>query len=133
MIYMMNVFEYMFQNNSGVHFSWTGSFISWILSCCLWVLQLEIISLVFTVASIILCFASILSTSDMNLESNSILKRARNGISSYILIISISILVMVISNSLAVGFTSNVMLFLFLYDWRQYQKHKNLHKIYVNK
>ena len=122
LIYFMNLFEYMFQNSIGVHFFWTSGFISWILGCCFWVLQTDFVSFIFILISIIFCLVAIFAISDMNLTEFSTLRRAKLGFSLYVLIISISVLVMVVFNSLAGGFTTNILLLLFLFDWKVYKK-----------
>jgi hypothetical protein len=124
LIYLMNLFEYMFQNSFGVHFFWTSSFISWILGCCFWVLQADFVSLSFILTSIIFCLLAIYDISDLNLNGFSNFRRAKLGFSVYILIISISVLAMVAFNSLAAGFTTNIMLLLFLYGWKVYEQTK---------
>jgi len=122
LIYFMNLFEYMFQNSIGVHFFWTSGFISWILGCCFWVLQTDFVSFIFILISIIFCLVAIFAISDMNLNEFSTLRRAKLGFSLYVLIISISVLVMVVFNSLAGGFTTNILLLLFLFDWKVYKE-----------
>jgi hypothetical protein len=122
LIYIMNLFEYMFQNSFGVHFFWTSSFISWILGCCFWVLQADFVSLSFILISIIFCLLAIFDISDLNLHGFSNFRRAKLGFSVYVLIISISVLAMVAFNSLAVGFTTNILLLLFVYNWRVFEK-----------
>jgi len=122
LIYLMNLFEYMFQNSFGVHFFWTSGFISWILSCYFWILQAELVSLIFILFSIILCLLAIFDISDLNLKRFSNFRRAKLGLSIYFLITSISVMTMVAFKSLAAGFTTNIVLFLFVYTWGVYKK-----------
>jgi hypothetical protein len=124
LIYLMNLFEYMFQNNIGVHFIWTSGFVSWILGCCFWVLQVDFVSFTFILTSIIFCLVAIFAISDMNIIEFSNLRIDKLGFSVYFLIISISVVAMVAFNSLAVGFTTNILLLLFLYVLREYKKTK---------
>ena len=124
LIYLMNLFEYMFQNNIGVHFLWSSGFVSWILGCCFWVLQADFVSLIFILTSIIFCLVTIYVTYDMNIIEVSNLRIDQLGFSFYVLIISISVVAMVAFNSLAVGFTTNILLLLFLYDLREHKKTK---------
>ena len=123
-IYLMNLFEYMFQNNIGVHFIWTSGFVSWILGCCFWVLQANFISLTLIFFSIIFCLVAIFATSDININEFSNIKMNKLGISVYVLIISISVLAMISFNSIAVGFTTNILLVLFLYNLRVFKRVK---------
>ena len=120
----MNLFEYMFQNTIGVRFFWTSGFISWILGCYFWVLQAEFVSLVFIVTSIIFCLVANFATYDRNILEFSNLRLDTLGFSVYVLIISISVIAMIAFNSLAVGFTMNIVLLLFFYDWKVYKKTK---------
>ncbi len=122
LIYLMSLFEYMFKNNIGVHFFWTSGFVSWIVGCCFWVLQSDFISLTLILFSIIFCLVAIYTTSDMNIIEFSKLKIDKLGFSVYVLIISISVVAMVAFNSIAVGFTTNILLLLFLYNWRVFKK-----------
>jgi len=120
----MNWFDYMFQNNLSVRFFWTSGFVSWILGCYFWVLQADFVSLVFIVTSIIFCLVANFATYNMNIIEFSNLRIDKLGFSVYVLIISISVVAMVAFNSLAVGFTMNILLLLFLYDWKVYEKTK---------
>jgi hypothetical protein len=124
LIYLMNLFDYMLQNNIGVHFIWTSGFVSWILGCCFWVLQVDFVSFTFILTSIIFCLVAIFAISDMNIIEFSNLRIDKLGFSVYFLIISISVVAMVAFNSLAVGFTTNILLLLFLYVLREYKKTK---------
>jgi hypothetical protein len=65
---------------------------------------------------------AIYDISDLNLNGFSNFRRAKLGFSVYVLIISISVLAMVAFNSLAVGFTTNILLLLFVYNWRVFEK-----------
>jgi len=122
LIYLMTLFEYMFQNDFAVHFFWTSGFISWILGCSFWILKADFISFVFLLTSIIFCLVAIYSISSMNLSEFSTLGKDKLGFSLYVLIISISVLVMVAFNSLAAGFTTNILLLLFLFNGKEYKK-----------
>ena len=122
LLYCMNLFEYMFQNNFGVHFIWTLGVISWILGCCFWVIQADFASLIFISISIIFCLLAFFTMSDFKSNEYSDLKRAKIGFSVYFLIISISVVAMFTSKSFAVGITTNTLLLLFLFDWRVYKK-----------
>jgi len=122
--YFMNLFEYMLQNNFGVRFLWTSGFISWILGCCFWVLEADFVSLFFISSSIVFCLLAILDTANLNLNELPTLRRAKLGPSVYVLIISISVVATVVSKSLAVGLTTNILLLLFLYNWRKCKKTK---------
>ena len=124
LICLMNLFEYIFQNNIGVQFFWTSGFMSWILGCCFWVLQADFVSLTFIVISIIGCLLAIFAVSDLNLNKFSNLRIAKLGFSIYVLIISISVVAMVAFNSLAVGLTTIILLRLFVYTWRVHEKTK---------
>lgn len=124
LIYLMNLFDYMLQNNIVVHFVWTSGFVSWILGCCFWVLQADFVSLTFILTSIIFCLVAIFAIYDMNIIEFSNLRKDKLGFSVYVLIISISVVAMVAFNSLAVGFVTNIVLLLFLYDLREYKKTK---------
>ncbi len=122
LIYLMKLFEYMMQNSVGISFLWTPGFISWILGCCFWVLQENFVSLTFISPSIILCILAIFATSDQKLNGFSDSKTVDLGLSVYILIISISVIVMIAFYSLAVGIVTNILLLLILYDWKVYGK-----------
>jgi len=124
LIFLMNLFEYMFQNNFGVHFFWASGFISWILGCCFWVLQADVVSLIFVCVSIIFCLLAIYDVSGLKLYDVSSLRRCKPRFAHYVLIISISVLTMVAFNSLAIGLTTNILLLLLLYNWRVLKKPK---------
>ena len=123
-MYLMNLFEYMFQNHFGVRFIWTAGFMSWILGCCFWVSQVELVSLILTITSIVLCLLAIFATSDMDLNEFSNWKKTRLELSVYVSIISASVVTMIASKSLAVGFTMNILLFLLLYNWKEFKETK---------
>ena len=122
LIYFMGLFEYLFRNNFGVHFFWTTGFISWILGCCLWVLKTEIISLIFISISIILCLIALFDSSKISLNDVYNLKINELNASIYSIIISISVLIMVALNSIAIGLTTNILLMLILYDFKIYRR-----------
>ena len=60
-----------------------------------------------------------------NLTELSNLGRAKLGLSVYVLIISISVVAMVASESYAFGVTANIILLLSLYTWREFEKPEN--------
>ena len=66
--YLMLVFDFLHQNNFGVHFIWTLGFIAWIIGCCFWVIKIDLFSLIFVSVSIIFSLVSIISTSDVKLN-----------------------------------------------------------------
>lgn len=120
--YFMSLFEYLFRNNFGVHFFWTAGFVSWILGCCLWVIRSEFFSLIFISISIILCLIALFDSSKISINEFYNFKVNNLRISSYILIIFISVLIMVGTNSIAIGLTSNILLLLFLHDFKVYKR-----------
>ena len=122
--FLMNLFDYMFENNFSVHFLWTSGFIAWILGCCLWVLQIEFFSLILIFISIMCCLTTIYGISDLNLSEISILRTGKLGFAPYILIISISVLTLVAFNSIALGLTTVTLLLLFWYNWKTLKKYK---------
>lgn len=122
--FLMNLFEYMFENNFSVHFLWTSGFIAWILGCCLWVLQIEIFSLILIFISIICCLTTIYGISDLNLSEISILRTGKLGFAPYILIVSTSVLILVAFSSIALGLTTVTLLMLFWYNWKMLKKYK---------
>ena len=121
---LMNLFERMCEKSVVVHFLWIAGFISWILGCCYWVLEAEVLSLIFISGSIALGLVAIFDTFNHNLNESFDLRNGKLGFSVYVLPISISVLAMVATKSLAVGFTSNVLLLLLGYDLRTYNKNK---------
>jgi hypothetical protein len=122
--FLMNLFEYMFENNFSVHFLWTSGFIAWILGCCLWVLQIEFLSLILIFISIICCLTTIYGISDLNLSEISILRTEKLGFAPYILIVSISVLTLISFNSIAIGLTTVTLLMLFWHNWKILKKYK---------
>jgi hypothetical protein len=124
LIFLMNLFEYMFQNTFGVHFIWTAGFISWISGCCFWLLHADSASLLLICASIIFCLLAIYDTYKFKLCDVSALRRSKPSFTPYLLFISISVLTMVAFNSLAIGLTMNILFLLFLYNWRLLKKPK---------
>jgi hypothetical protein len=125
LIYFLSLFEYLFKNNFAVHFFWTTGFISWVVGSSLWVLKAEFISLAFISISIILCLIALFDSSKKNLsESYDLKKLDELGISVYTLIIVSSVLIMIIFNSIAIGLTTNILLILFFYNWKVYEKSK---------
>ena len=122
LIYFMGLFEYLFRNNFGVQFFWTTGFISWILGCCLWVLKSEFTSLIFISISIILCLIALYDSSKISLNEFFNLKKNELSVSIYFLIIFISVVIMIGSNSIAFGLTSNILLMLLLHDFKVYRK-----------
>lgn len=123
-VYFMSLFEYLFRNNFGVHFFWTTGLISWILGCCLWVLKLEFISLILISISIILCLIALFDSSKISLNEFYNLKINELSFSIYILIVFISVLIMIGINSIAVGLTTNILLILFVHDFKVYKRAK---------
>ena len=124
LIFLMNLFEYMYQNNFGVHFLWTTGFVSWIVGCGFWLLQADLVSLLFICASIIFCLVAIYDISDLKSCEISASRKSEFSVTPYILIVSISVLTMVAFNSFAIGLTANIVLLLFLYDWKVIKKLK---------
>lgn len=120
-VYFMSFFEYLFRNNFGVHFFWTTGLISWILGCCLWVLKSEFISLVFISISIILCLIALFDSSKISLNDFYNLKINELSVSIYSLIVFISVLIMIATNSIAIGLTTNILLMLFMHDFKVYK------------
>jgi hypothetical protein len=112
----MKVFDFLFQNNFGVHFIWTLGFIAWILSSCFWVLKIDIVSLILVSISIIFCIVAIISTSDVKLKNQEKLQSDGFGFSIYFLITSFSVIIMILSNSLATGLTANIFFFVLFYS-----------------
>ena len=124
LLYLMTLFEYLFENNFGVHFFWSLGYISWIMSCFFWVLYMESFSLIFILASIILCLLGIYDTSKLNLDFFSNLRVKTLGFSVYVFIFAISILVMVAFNSIAAGISTNIVLLAITYNLRGTHKQK---------
>lgn len=121
-VYFMSLFEYLFRNNFGVHFFWTTGLISWILGCCLWVLKSEFISLIFISISIILCLLALFDSSKISLNDFYNLENNELSVSIYILIVFISVLIMIGTNSIAIGLTTNILLMLFMHDFKVYKR-----------
>ena len=87
-------------------------------------MQADVVSLIFVCVSIIFCLLAIYDVSGLKLYDVSSLRRCKPRFTYYVLIISISVLTMVAFNSLAIGLTTNILLFLFLYNWRVFKKPK---------
>lgn len=124
LVSLLKVFDYMFQNNFGVQFIWTSGFVSWALGCLLWVLEADFVSNAFVLASIFFCLVPIFTTSDLKLEEATQWSGAKFGFSVYFLVISLSVLFMVVSKSVADGVTALIILLVSLYSWREYKKTK---------
>ena len=111
--FLLSVFEYLFQNNFALRFFWSTGFISWIIGCLFWILNIEFFSSLLLAASIILCIVVLYDVAKLNIEYFSTLEVSQVGFSVYLLIFSVSILVMVSLNSLAAGITTNLVLLAF--------------------
>jgi hypothetical protein len=121
---LLKVFDYMFQNNFGVHFIWTSGFGSWALGCLFWVLEVDFVSYAFVFASILFCLVPIFTTSHLNLEEATKWSGSKFGFSIYFLVISLSVLFMVAAKSVGDGVTALFVLLISLYSWREYKKTK---------
>lgn len=115
----MNLFGYLFQNFFAVHFFWTSSFISWIIGCCFWVLKLDFVSLIFISVSSIFGLLAIYGTSGFKLSGFYAFGGGSFNSSFLVLIITISVLVMVFSNTIADGLTSSIFLLIVFHSFRK--------------
>lgn len=123
--FLLSIFEYLFQNNFAVRFFWLPGFISWIISSFFWVLKIEIFSSLLLVVSVVFCLVVLYDVSKLNLEYFANVKLTQIGFSIYILIFSISILVMVSFNSLAGGITTNLVLLAFTPHLQMLKNNRN--------
>jgi len=119
---LLKVFDYMFQNNFGVHFIWTLGFGSWALGCLFWVLEVGFVSYIFIIVSILFCLVPFFTTSHLNLEEVVRLSGSKFGFSVYFLAISLSVLLMIAGKSVGDGVTALFILLISVYSWRKYSK-----------
>lgn len=118
--YLMNLFAFMYHNSFGVHFLWATGFVSWFLGCSFAVLNVDSVSMTFTIAGVGLCLLAFLSINGVRIDSSD-LENFEVRYSVYVLLFSFSVVVMVLADSLAAGFTTLVLLGVFLFVWRMYK------------
>jgi hypothetical protein len=121
LIYIITTFEWLLDTNPKVWLFWDLGFASWILGCCFWVLKVDAISTIFILASIIFCSLTIVVISQDNFVEFSIFRKVKLGSLVSFILISISVVTMVLSNSFASGIVTFMLLWISLYTWRQYE------------
>ena len=116
--YPLSFFEYLVKNNSLIHFSWSLGFILWIISCFLWVFGAEFFSNVLFSGSIVFCLVSIFGAVKIKAKKSINFESGQLGLSIYLAIFSISVLVAISFHSFAEGIMANLVLLTFVFVFR---------------